>query len=97
MEGGVALRRQKLSQRALSVGNPAVIGHALRPVALRPCLSTGVPFSNEFKSSHSVNCTVNFPRVLFADDVKSVSNLRNCDHKNQHFSNDFRLRERLPA
>ncbi len=27
----------------------------VRPVALRPCLSTGVPFSNEFKSSHSVD------------------------------------------
>ena len=25
-------------------GNPAVVGYAFRPVALRPCLSTGLPF-----------------------------------------------------
>jgi hypothetical protein len=66
----------------LSVGNPAVIGRALRPVALRPCLSTGVPFSNEFKSSHSVDCAVNFQRNWIADFVKSNRQSRNCDHKN---------------
>ena len=88
----------------LTVGNPAVLGPALRPVALRPCLSTGVPFSNEFKSSHSVDCAVNFPRDWFPDIVKSNQELSNCDHKSRRLrrmqaplSIDFRFEDRLSA
>lgn len=34
-----------MSRRTAGVGNPAVIGHPLRPEALRPCLSAGLPLS----------------------------------------------------
>jgi len=94
LEGGVACDCKTVAT-GLSVGNPAVIGRALRPVALRPCLSAGVPFSNEFKSSHSVDCAVNFPRAWIPDIVKSNWELRHCDHKSSLISIDFHSNDRL--
>ena len=84
IEGG-CLRTRDASHPAFRIGNPAVIGRALRPVALRPCLSAGVPFSNELKSSHSLVCAVNFHSNSFADIVKSNHGLRIRDHKSLNF------------
>ena len=50
------------------------------PVFRQVCL-----FSNESKSSHSVDCAVNFPRDWFAVIVKSNRELRNCDHKSRAY------------
>jgi hypothetical protein len=40
-----------------------------------------VPFSNEKKSSHSLDCAVNFWRNWFRDIVKSADKMIVCDHK----------------
>jgi len=82
---GSCPRPREASHPAFRIGNPAVIGRALRPVALRPCLSAGVPFSNELKSSHSLDCAVNFQRNSFPDIVKSKGELRIRDHKSLNF------------
>ena len=48
-------------RRVFRVGGPAVVGSTLRPEALRPRLSAGVPLSYEGRYLHSAISPVNVP------------------------------------
>ena len=56
-----------------SIWQPRCHRFPLRPVALRPFLSKGVPFSNVGSSLHNRIPAVNFAAKFFPDDVKLQS------------------------